>query len=597
MSFVAASRIGPHRFTRQTAMVIAGVIGLASSLALAQIDASHLIPRAPLAKSDHMVVPAQASRLIVKFTDQLQMRVDNNTLVSLSQVVPEDIQQTVDQFALTFEPLVQLPDDRIAVIEDRVTQRTATLPPDLRGMMVVHTDTAPPVEVAQRLNKSAAVEFVYFQELTPPPPCDDIAPATPQYFPARQSYHGPNPGLNMTAAWQMGDARGAGIVVADCEYGFVEGHEDLCDVLLEPGQTIHPTVRSLGWDEHGTAVLGEIMSIDNGYGCTGLAPESEGLLFPEWTVEEGFRRVTAIANAIASVRAGDIVVLEMQTTGPGNGYGPAELDPAVWTLVKAGTDGGVIIVAAAGNGNQDLDSPPYAEYRNRGDSGAIIVGAGSPDSAHNKLSFSTYGQRVNVQGWGLSVFTLGYGDFAEHGGDKNQRYTSGFSGTSSATPFIAGSCSALQSLAVEQLGRRLSPLEMRDLLESTGLPQGSGGNIGPFPNVQAAALEILSQSSSMQLFVGPLIAGENAAFTVSDGLPDQRTYLIYSLTGRGSTFVGQLNVTLDLAAPILARSGRTDGNGLIDWSVPIPQNAAGRTIWTQAAQLESKSNVVESVIE
>jgi subtilisin family serine protease len=401
----------------------------------------------------------------------------------------------------------------------------------------------------------------------------------------------------MTATRSMGDTRGTGIVLADCEYGYVEGHEDLCGVMLEEGQTIHPTVRSLGWDEHGTATLGEIMSIDNGYGCTGLAPDTQGTFFTEWSVEEGSRRLTAITNAIASVNAGDIVMLEMQANGPGGGYCPAEIDPAVWTVVRAGADGGVIVVAAAGNGNQDLDSGPYAEYRSRGDSGSIIVGAGSPDTSHNKLSFSTFGARVNVQGWGSSVFSLGYGDFAQHGGQKEQRYTSQFSGTSSATPFIAGSCAGMQSLAVEQLGRRLTPLEMRELLISTGLDQGSGGHIGPFPNLVEAAQQIIDQSNRMSLFVGPLIGGENGAFQIDDAMPNQRAYLIYSLAGRGSTYVSQLNVTLDLRAPILARTGRTDANGFISWSVPIPLAGSGRTVWFQAAQYETTSAVVESEIE
>ena len=175
----------------------------------------------------------------------------------------------------------------------------------------------------------------------------------------------------------------------------------------------------------------------NGYGIDGTVEDAVIYTYPEWTVEAGYRRVTAITNAIAASEVGDVVLLEMQTTGDGGDYGPAELDPAVWTVVKAGSDAGVVIVAAAGNGSQDLDSPAYAPYMARGDSGAIIVGAGSPDAAHNRLGFSTYGSRVNVQGWGGAVFTLGYGHFATYGGDPNQRYTDYFSGTSSASAMVA----------------------------------------------------------------------------------------------------------------------------------------------------------------
>ena len=57
-------------------------------------------------------------------------------------------------------------------------------------------------------------------------------------------------------------------------------------------------------------------------------------------------------------------------------------------------------VATGGNGNQDLDSHPYLSYQARGDSGAIMVGAGSGNVNHRRLNFSNYGSRFDLQGWG-----------------------------------------------------------------------------------------------------------------------------------------------------------------------------------------------------
>src|SRR5690606_13783988 len=124
-------------------------------------------------------------------------------------------------------------------------------------------------------------------------------------------------------------------------------------------------------------------------------------------------------------------------------------------------------------------------YINRGDSGALIVGGGTPDLSHNKISYSTYGARVNVQGWADNVATSGYGDWQIFGNDMNQQYTM-FSGTSSATPIVAGCVAVLQSYYFSLTGEYLSPLEMRSLLVATGIPQGSGGPIGPLPNMEAA---------------------------------------------------------------------------------------------------------------
>ncbi len=463
---------------------LVAIAGLAATSVLAA--PGPLRPRAELSHSAAVTQPKFPHRLTVKFRDAMLLRNGPQGILSLSGADVGPVRAILDAHGATLSPLIRLPQEKLDALQQRAAARSGRAQPDLAGAFIVDAPPGRLLQLATELRALGATEFVYFQELAPPPPCDDIAPVTGLYN-GLQGYHGSDPGLNMSAAWTLGNARAAGITVADCEYGYNASHEDLCGVVMEPGQTIAPGVIFNGWDEHGTAVLGELVSLDNGYGCFGAVPDAGALFFTEWSVEEGFRRVTAIANAVASVGEGDIVVLEMQTQGPGGDSGPAELDPAVWMLTRTGTDAGIVVVAAAGNGNQNLDSPPYQEYMSRGDSGSIIVGAGSPDTAHGKLSFSTFGSRVNLQGWGAQVFTLGYGFFAEIGGDKNQRYMDEFGGTSSATPFVAAACAALQGLSEEQTGGRLSPTWLRAVLASTGIPQGFGGHIGPFPDVVAAA--------------------------------------------------------------------------------------------------------------
>lgn len=428
------------------------------------------------------------SRLIVKFRDDLLVRSEAGSAVSLVGKDLSPIQEVAAELGLSFSPLIRLPEQKLLDLQARAAELSGVAQPDLGGMMIVslEVENAPAIVAAgQALGALDEVEFVHRQVLGVPPPAD-IPPWTPEHV-GLQTYRGPDPGMNADYAWSLG-ITGEGIRLSDCEYGWVASHEDLEDIDIhpEPGQTIDPGVISNGWDEHGTAVLGETSGVVNEYGVSGMVPDADVYTYPEWTVEEGFRRVTAITNAIANSAAGDVVLLEMQTTGAGGGYGPAELNPAVWTVVKTGTDAGVIVVGAAGNGNQDLDSDAYEEYRGRGDSGAIIVGAGSADELHDKLSFSTHGSRVDVHGWGEAVFTLGYGYFAEYGGDKNQRYTSTFSGTSSASPFVASAAVAVQQAVVDGTGEPLSPEALRSLLMETGIPQGSGDPIGPFVNLQAA---------------------------------------------------------------------------------------------------------------
>ena len=490
--------------------VVAAFLGMGAPVADAAQQPPALIARA--ARLAEAVPAGQLDnyRVVVKFKDALRMRaVDGRAVGAVAAAVAIDPR-------IRFEQLIRMPQDRLDFLEARAFANSLRAQPDLASMMeLVGPAELMPLAFAS-LKASPLVEWVEYELLTPPPPffggCADFAPATPNYV-GLQGYRGPNPGLNMDALWLLGNARGAGIKVADCEYWFDPDHEDLCGVIPEPGQTPRPEVVTNGWHDHGTAVLGEMVGASNGYGVTGLVPDATAYFFPEWTVEGGARRATAIAQAVATVGAGDVVLLEMQTsiTG-GTNYGPAELNQSVWTIVKNASDAGVIVVGAAGNGNQDLDGSAYSAYRARGDSGAIIVGAGSASTQHSKLSFSTFGSRVNVQGWGTSVFTLGYGTHAQLGGDPRQKYTAGFNGTSSASPFIAASCVALQGYAVANIGRRLTPAEMRTILASTGWPQqGTGGSIGPFPNLVAAAQAVLDLAPSADIDGDGVVDAEDLA--------------------------------------------------------------------------------------
>jgi subtilisin family serine protease len=259
----------------------------------------------------------------------------------------------------------------------------------------------------------------------------------------------------------------------------------------------------VGVHDHGTAVLGEMVSVENGWGMTGIAHGASGTYFSSWS-SGGVS--AAIYRAIAGVPEGSIIVIEVHISGPnstGNGqvgYVPAEWSESTYNAVVAAVSNGMIVVAAAGNGAEDLDDPVYsagshAPFLPENDSGAIMVGAGGAYpgcSAHlARLGFSCYGSRVDLQGYGECVATLGYGSLFS---ETNCDYTSSFSGTSSATPIVAGACMLLQSYAQEAFGRPLTAEEMRSVLVATGQPQtgNTSEHIGPLPDVIAAidALDI-----------------------------------------------------------------------------------------------------------
>jgi hypothetical protein len=341
------------------------------------------------------------------------------------------------------------------------------------------------------LKKTDKLLYAYSANTLPIKPPHDISPTTTN-FESNQGYIEINPGMNIRYAWNNG-INGANINIRAVEYGINTNHEDLDhqNASLAPGTTIN-SAATTAYTEHGSAVAGIVFADKGTYGISGIAYNANDyILYPEWTEEYGYNRVTATSNAIANSTAGDIVIFEMQTGGQNGEFVLAEYEQAIWDLTKAASDAGIIILAAAGNGNENLDDSFYDSYNARGDSGAFIIGAGSSDLNHNKMSFSTYGSRVNIHGWGQNVYaTANYASSIVFGGDFNQSYYPYFSGTSSATATLGGFTAVLQSYYLAQTGNYMSPAAMRTLIINTGISQGTGGNIGPLPNMEAAIISL-----------------------------------------------------------------------------------------------------------
>ncbi len=402
------------------------------------------------------------------------------------------------QYGLTLQKGIPLSEAQLLRLEQQAIQTSGNgkAVAQLRNIFKVTTNEtsgAALPTIAAAMRKLPGVIYCNLLSLSAIKPPIDIAPVTAN-FDRRQTYLDSNPGVNMRYAWSLG-LTGQGINIKDVEYGFNKDHEELHDIntAYAPGMTLD-TVVPVDYPEHGTAVFGIVYAQQpGGYGITGMAyGAKEMVLYPEYTMEFGYDRVRAITEAIGSSAAGDIILYELQSYGfdgvPGDErYAPAEYEQVVWSLTRAASDAGIVIVAAAGNGSQNLDDPDYAPYMAMGNSGAIIVGAGQPSRSHNRAEFSTYGSRVDVQGWGSNVFTSGYGDVLRVGNDFNQNYTN-FSGTSSATPIVASCAAVLQSYYYNRTGQYLTSDQLKNIFKKTGIPQGVGlqGNIGPLPDMKAA---------------------------------------------------------------------------------------------------------------
>ena len=296
---------------------------------------------------------------------------------------------------------------------------------------------------------------------------------------------------------------GTGTVIADVETGWTHDHEDIKhkaeDQFVGLGGAPYP------WD-HGTAVLGELVGEHNEFGVKGLCYDAGVLMSTHQGSASNIS--TAIGHAAAAVGPGDFVVLEVQCFGGPPGPYPCEYVDSTFAIVENATANGIHVTAAAGNGDNDLDQAAYGGKfdRNQRDSGAIMVGA-SNGSSLDKASFSNYGTRCDAHGWGFNVTTAGYGDLFGTGTPIYLReYTAGFSGTSSATPIVTGAAVILNGINREDFGSPMDPFVLRDLITNTGTPQGSGGNIGPRPDVRAAIEAMDFSRIDVQ---GPLTPGSD----------------------------------------------------------------------------------------
>jgi hypothetical protein len=372
--------------------------------------------------------------------------------------------------------------------------------PDLTRWYRMSVANLPAAErLADELRASTTIDIAF---VAPQPqlPTARIAPimpterscpiSTPSYQPY-QGYLAEAPGgINAPAAWATPGGRGEGIWVADVEGGWNATHEDL------PGDRIEHAggTRRADWVPHGTAVMGELAARDNGIGMVGIVPEVDKIV----TASIGrIGAAAAIDLAQSKLRSGDVLLIELHAVGPRRRFLPMEYWDDVYDVVKLATSRGVIVVAAAGNGAENLD---HRIYRGKldpdvRDSGAILVGAGAPLKRgyvdRSRLDFSNYGKRVDVQGWGRAVATLDYGDLQDCD-VLDRRYTNLFAGTSSASPIVTAAAVAIQG-AVEAAGKpRLAPRQMRALLRDTGSPQTNGPHggtdqrIGPRPDLERA---------------------------------------------------------------------------------------------------------------
>ena len=451
-----------------------------------------------------------------------ELRYDSNVAIETSGklVAPREaeananeINQMLSRFILKrVGPHFELPEKKLASRTKGITVPRAKVSADFAQsgfIQIVPENPKDASRIVQQLRKSKSVWKVYVAPRPVPAGAPDGTSLESCNFEPAQGYmHSPPNGIGAMELWGIKGAKGKGVTICDIEGNWNYSHEDLPVGISLLGGTL---INSLDWRNHGTAVLGEMVSKPGVSGTVGIAPEAKAVTHSA-TINGVFNAAGAIMGGAAKLKAGDVILIELQATGPNGKYVAMQYWDDVFSAIRAATQKGITVVEAAGNGDENFDLPVFNGTGLQKDSGAIVVGAGVPPTnffdyfafpptfpryskigvARSRIWFSNYGKIVNVQGWGWHVTTLGYGD-AQGGADENKWYTHRFSGTSSASPIVTGAVACIQGVAMAKLGVPLSPDKVRDILVKTGTPQQSGPgvplsqHIGPLPNLVKAA--------------------------------------------------------------------------------------------------------------
>lgn len=249
-------------------------------------------------------------------------------------------------------------------------------------------------------------------------------------------------GVRMVGApLEWGETMGEGVKVGIIDTGICSSHPDL-------KHRIKDAINFSGGSEddfedengHGTHIAGIVAAEKNGIGVVGVAPKAELYIVKAFGID-GKTDYEAIEKSIKYLQSKKVDVINMSFS---SGFSSAKYRSLIWET----NEKGISIICAAGNdgdmGDNTIGYP--ANYPE-------TVAVSAVDINKHIADFSSRGRAAEICAAGIDIYST----------YLNNTYAT-LSGTSMACPIITGAVAILQAKGYLRYGRRLTPEEIRLLL-------------------------------------------------------------------------------------------------------------------------------------
>ncbi|MCK2000594.1 S8 family serine peptidase [[Brevibacterium] frigoritolerans] len=244
--------------------------------------------------------------------------------------------------------------------------------------------------------------------------------------------------VNAPKSWASG-LTGKGTKVGVIDSG-VSTHPDL---IVSGGQSFVGYTNSYADDNgHGTHVSGIISAENNEIGVVGVAPDSD-IFALKALDQDGSGYLSDIIEAIDWSITNQMDVINMS-------LGTKTASSALESAVNTAYQNGILVVAAAGNESTSVSYP--AKY-------SSVIAVSATDENNELAYFSNFGPEVEISAPGTNILsTSSLGDYEN------------MSGTSMATPFVAG-----QLALLNELDPTYTAVQLREELHKNVLDLGAAG--------------------------------------------------------------------------------------------------------------------------